>query len=125
LAPFAALRVTSAAVLSFVSPLSAPAQAGSPAGPVPVDRLIARREALIERIRTGVAVVRSGNLRSLERDYPQDSNYREDNDFFYLTGLEAPGGWLVLVGRESAPDSVILYLPEREPGFESWSGPAL
>ena len=101
------------------------AQAGSPAGPVPVERLSARRAALIDRIGTGVAVVRSGNLRSLERDYPQDSNYREDNDFFYLTGLEAPGGWLVLVGRESAPDSVILYLPEREPGSESWSGPAL
>src|SRR5918996_3501896 len=116
LAPFAALRVTSAAVLSFASPLSAPAQAGSPAGPVPVDRLIARREALIDRIGTGVAVVRSGNLRSLDRDYPQDSDYREDSDFFYLTGLEAPGAWLVLVGRTGARDSVMLYLPEPEPG---------
>jgi hypothetical protein len=26
----------------------------------------------IDRIETGVAVLRSGNLRGLERDYPQD-----------------------------------------------------
>ena len=110
---------------SFALPTASAAQAGSPAGPVPVERLTARRAALIDRMGTGVAVLRSGNLRSLERDYPQDSDYREDSDFFYLTGLEAPGGWLVLVGRESAPDSVILYLPEREPGPVQWSGPAL
>jgi Xaa-Pro aminopeptidase len=101
------------------------AQAGSPAGPVPVERLVARRAALLERIGTGVAVVRSSEFRSLERDYPQDSDYREDNDFFYLTGLEAPGGWLVLIGRKGAPDSVALYLPEREPGTEQWRGSAL
>jgi hypothetical protein len=91
------------------------AQAGSPAGPVPVERLSARRAALIDRIGTGVAVLRSGNLRSLERDYPQDSDYREDSDFFYLTGLEAPGGWLVLVARKHAPDSVILIWPSASP----------
>jgi Xaa-Pro aminopeptidase len=112
----------------FLTPLSVrvlEAQAGSPAGPVPVERLSARRAALIDLIGTGVAVVRSGSLRSLERDYPQDSDYREDSDFFYLTGLEAPGGWLVLVARKHAADSVTLYLPEREPGSELWSGPAL
>ncbi len=106
-------------------PTASPAQSGSPAGPVPVERLAARRAALIDRMGTGIAVVQSGTPRSLERDYPQDSDYREDSDFFYLTGLEAPGGWLVLIGRKNAPDSVLLYLPEREPGSELWSGPAL
>jgi Xaa-Pro aminopeptidase len=127
MAPFAALRVTFShcLLLPFLLPTAVPAQAGSPAGPVPVERLTARRAALIDRIGTGVAVIHSANLRSLERDYPQDSDYREDSDFFYLTGLEAPGGWLVLVARESAPDSVMLYLPEREPGSELWRGPAL
>ncbi len=123
LGPMKTLRVTGA--LSFLLSSSAPAQSGSPAGPVPVERLAARRAALIDRIGTGIAVVRSGSLRSIERDYPQDSDYREDNDFFYLTGLEAPGGWLVLIGRKSAPDSAILYLPEREPGSERWNGPTL
>lgn len=106
-------------------PVPSLAQSGSPAGPVPVERLSARRAALIDRMGTGVAVVRSATLRSLGRDYPQDSNYREDNDFFYLVGLEAPGGWLVLIGRKDAPDSAMLYLPEREPGPEQWNGPTL
>jgi Xaa-Pro aminopeptidase len=111
--------------LSLPLPTPSLAQSGSPAGPVPVERLAARRAALFDRIGTGIAVVRSGNLRSIERDYPQDSDYREDNDFFYLTGLEAPGGWLVLIGRKNAPDSAILYLPQREPGSERWNGPTL
>jgi Xaa-Pro aminopeptidase len=115
--------------LSLALEAAAPArvwpQAGAPAGPVPVERLAARRAALMERIGTGVAVFRSARLRSIERDYPQDSDYREDNDLFYLTGLEAPGAWLVLVARPSAPDSAILYLPEREPGSEQWIGALL
>ncbi len=101
------------------------AQAGSPAGPVPVERLLARRSALLERIGTGVAVVASAELRSLDRDHPQDSDYRESNNFFYLTGLEAPGGRLVLIARRNGPDSTILYLPEREPGRDRWVGPAV
>ena len=106
-------------------PASAAAQAGSPAGPVPVERLVARREALLERIGSGVVVVRAGKPRSLDRDFPQDSDYREDNNFFYLTGLEAPGGSLVLIGREKGPDSTILYLPERESATEQWTGSTL
>jgi Xaa-Pro aminopeptidase len=92
---------------------------------VPVERLAARRDAVLERIGTGVAVVRSGKPRSLDRDFPQDSDYREDNNFFYLTGLEAPGGSLVLIGRKNRPDSAILYLPARESATEQWTGSTL
>lgn len=111
--------------LGAAMPAVAAAQAGSPAGPVPVERLAERREALLERIGSGVAVVRSGKPRSLDRDFPQDSDYREDNNFFYLTGLEAPGGALVLIGRTDGPDSSILYLPERESSTEQWTGSTL
>ena len=98
------------------------AQVGSPAGPVPVDRLAARRAALFEEVGTGVALVRSGEPRSLEGDHPQDSDYREANDFFYLTGLESPGSWLVLVARDSGPDEAILYLPPSSGTAERWTG---
>jgi Xaa-Pro aminopeptidase len=119
------LKTRVLAALIGLAPALAAAQAGSPAGPVPVERLVARREALLERLGTGVAVVRAGKPRSLDRDFPQDSDYREDNHFFYLTGLEAPGGSLVLIGRKNGPDSTILYLPEREAATEQWTGSTL
>lgn len=114
--------VASALPLLVATATAAGAQTGSPAGPVPVERLVARRAALLERLHDGVAVVPAGELRSIEGDYPQDSDYRESNDFFYLTGLEAPGARLVLLARTSGPDSVILYLPESESGSERWTG---
>ncbi len=100
-------------------------QAGSPAGPVPPELLQVRREALLEQLGSGLAVVRSAEARSIEGDYPQDSDYRESNDFFYLTGLEAPGASLVLIAREEGADSAVLYLQPREPASEVWTGPRL
>ena len=108
--------------------LTAPAlsaQAGSPAGAVPVVQLEARRRALLDRLGDGVALVQSAKVRSIEGDYPQDSDYRENNDFFYLTGLEAPGAWLVLIGHKSGPDQTTLYLPSRDTTMEKWTGPRL
>jgi Xaa-Pro aminopeptidase len=118
------------AVLLLVSvPSPAIGQAGSPAGAVPVERLEARREALAKRIGDGVVVLRSAVQRDIEGDYAQDSDYREDNDFFYLTGAEAPESWLVLVARDSALAQAILYLPLRDTvtpyRSEQWVGPRL
>jgi Xaa-Pro aminopeptidase len=112
----------SAVLFLLLIPGLAPAQASSPAGPVPVDRLAARRAALLDSLGTGIAVLRSAEVRSIEGDYPQESDYREDNDFFYLTGLEAPGGLLVLVARPDTSDRVILYLPQTDSTRERWSG---
>jgi len=111
--------------LAIAMATAAGAQTGSPAGPVPVERLVARRAALLERLGEGVAVVPAGKLRSIEGDYPQDSDYRESNAFFYLTGIEAPGARLVLLARTGAADSAILYLPESESGPASWTGGSL
>lgn len=118
------------AVLLLVSvPSPAIGQAGSPAGAVPVERLDARRAALAKRIGEGVVVLRSSVQRDIEGDYAQDSDYREDNDFFYLTGAEAPESWLVLVARDSALAQAILYLPVRDTvtpyRSEQWVGPRL
>jgi Xaa-Pro aminopeptidase len=110
-------------------PSLASGQAGSPAGAVPVERLEARRAALARRLGDGVAVLRSSTARDIEGDYAQDSDYREDNDFFYLTGAEAPESWLVLVAQDSALAQTILYLPARDTitpyRSEQWVGPRL
>ncbi|HTC24453.1 MAG TPA: aminopeptidase P N-terminal domain-containing protein [Gemmatimonadales bacterium] len=123
------VRSLFSALLLVVACSTAWAQAGSPAGAVSVARLEARRAALAKRLGNGVAVLRSSTERSIEGDYAQDSDYREDNDFFYLTGAEAPESWLVLVARDSALAQVILYLPTRDTvtkyKSEQWVGARL
>lgn len=119
-----------AGLLSLGLLLAAPpagihAQAGSPADAVPPALLQARREALLARLGTGVAVLEGEVVRSIDppdSDYPQDSDFRQDNDVFYLTGLEEPGAWLVLIARADGPDEVRLYLPRRNPAEERWLG---
>lgn len=111
--------------LALLLPATLAAQAGSPAGVIPVATLQARRQALMDRMGKGVAIIRSSEERSVEGDYPQDSDYREDNDFFYLTGLEEQGSFLVLIASDSAPDRAVLFLPPRNPASEQWTGPKL
>jgi Xaa-Pro aminopeptidase len=97
-----------AAVAACGAAPSLRAQPGSFAGPVPVERLAAAPE-------------RDGD----GRDHPQDNFYRQDNDFFYLTGLETPNSFLVVVARDSAPDEAILFIPPRDTLKERWWGPQL
>lgn len=105
-------------------PSAVAAQAGSPAGPVPVEQLTIRRANLLRAIGSGVAVIRSAEERPIGA-YAQDSDYRESSDFFYLTGLEAPDSWLVLHASREGPDRVVLYLQPRDPRTEAWTGPKL
>jgi Xaa-Pro aminopeptidase len=115
-------RIALLTLLALPAALSA--QAGSPAGPVPVANLQARREALFARIGKGIVVLRSAEERSIEAggDHPQDSDYRENNDFFYLTGIESPESYLVLVANDTTPDLAVLYIPPRNPQSEQWTG---
>jgi Xaa-Pro aminopeptidase len=105
---------------------SAEAQPGSPAGPVPVERLAARRQALAARIGNGVAILIAAPEGDLDgRDHPQATFYRQDNDFFYLTGIESPGAWLALVARDSVLTETIIFLPPLDTLYERWWGQRL
>ncbi len=104
------------------------AQAGSPAGVVPVANLAARRQALIGRIKSGVAIIRGAEEHSNDppdSKYPQATAFRQDNDFFYLTGLETPDSWLIITAMDSTRGDVHLFLPPRNPQSERWTGPQL
>lgn len=95
-----------------------------PDSAVPVEVLARRRAALLALLEPGIALVRSADRRSL-REHPQDSDFRQDNNFYYLTGLETPGSWLVMFKPERGPGKLLLYLPERDPAKEVWMGPQL
>jgi Xaa-Pro aminopeptidase len=107
-------------------PARAYAQTGAPAGPVPVELLQARRERLLDRIGDGVVVLRSARVQDMDgEDYAQASDFRQDNDFFYLTGLEEPGAWLVMRAQQNAEDQLLLFVQPRDPAQEIWSGPRI
>ncbi len=112
-----------AALATGLTALPLAAQHNAPGGVVPVENLRARREALLRAMPKGIVVINASKLRSIEGDYPQDSDYRENNDFFYLTGVESPNGVLVAVQPDSggASGTMHLYLPAPPPQRDAWS----
>ena len=69
-----------------------------------------------------VAIVPGASIRYRNRDteYP----FRQDSDFYYLTGFEEPDSILVLApGAE--PGAAVLFCPERDPAREQWTGERL
>lgn len=60
----------------------------------------------------------SPKLRNGDADYP----YRQDSDFYYLTGFSEPDSVMVLVpGRGHA--EYIVFCRDRDPAAEAWDGP--
>jgi len=82
----------------------------------------ARRVALGARLRGGVAV-----LFAAEQPLLDFMPYRQDSDFYYLTGWTEPGAALMIVG--DAPEAAsprayreILFLPTRDLRMERYTG---
>lgn len=48
--------------------------------------------------------------------------FRQDDDFFWLTGINEPGAWLVLMPKAKY-QRMRLYLRPRDPEAERWTGP--
>ena len=81
-----------------------------------------RRVALGQRLRGGVAV-----LFAAEEPLLDFMPYRQDSDFYYLTGWTEPGAALMIVGEASdarSPRSYreILFLPTRDLRMEKYTG---
>jgi Xaa-Pro aminopeptidase len=78
-----------------------------------------RRERLLEEIGDGVAVIPAGPelLRSRDTDVP----FRQDSDFFYLTGFPEAGAVAVLTPHDPERRFTLFVRP-RDPERETWSG---
>ncbi len=78
------------------------------------------RQALMARMEDAVAVFFAApeTLRNNDVHNP----YRQDSDFYYLTGFEEPESVLVLAPCREAGDQVLLFLREKDPERETWDG---
>ncbi|MCH7564237.1 MAG: aminopeptidase P family protein [Gemmatimonadetes bacterium] len=103
-----------------LSPAPATSQMHSLAGPVPAWALETRRAAFLDKLDGAPAIIAGARIRDLESEYLQDSDFRQDNQFFYLTGLEVPRAWLLL--NVTGPGATTLYLPPRNRSAEAWTG---
>ena len=85
--------------------------------------------ALGEKMAGGVAIIFAG----VESEGPDATyGFRQDNNFYYLSGWAEPGAALVIVSQVTAkegtsgrPYSEILFLPAHNLTQEKWTGPKL
>ena len=90
-------------------------QTHSPAGPVPAQIFETSRATLLDKLDGAPAIIAGARIRDLESEYVQDADFRQDNQFFYLSGLEVPRAWLLL--NVAGPGATTLYLP---PPYDRW-----
>ncbi|MCM1981475.1 aminopeptidase P N-terminal domain-containing protein [Lyngbya confervoides] len=78
-----------------------------------------RRQTLLDKIGHGTVVIRSAPLAVMHHDV--EYNFRQDSDFFYLTGLDEPESVALLVGNHEAHQFVLFVRP-KNPILETWTG---
>ncbi len=82
--------------------------------------LTARRKAVIDQIGDhAVLILYAAEPRNYANDV--DWPFRQENDFFYLTGLTQPGATLVLIPAAGKMREIV-FLPRSNPFLESWTG---
>ena len=121
------LRATSL-VLSIAVALLTPALVSRAAGATedqlanqPKSEYAKRRQALMQKVNDGVVVL----IGALEEDLGEVGRFRQKNDFMYLTGVETPAAYLMLVPAgliRGKPASETLFIPPRNPIRERWTG---
>ena len=76
-----------------------------------------RRERLEQRIKGNVLVLRAAPEEELVE-------YQQERNFYYVTGFDEPNAILLLDAASTPPEDV-LFLPERKPLEERWTGAKL
>jgi len=90
--------------------------------PVDVEATQFRRQQLALRAGPGVIVIPAAPSRDLEEFVLQDNDFRQDDYFFYLTGIESPDAWLVITAGPSGVEQTHLLVPRRNMRQEQWTG---
>jgi Xaa-Pro aminopeptidase len=83
----------------------------------PFQEYRARRERLADQIMGNVLVLRAAPEQELVE-------YQQEHNFYYLTGFDEPNAVLLLNAATTPPDE-ILFIPDRKPAEERWTGAKL
>jgi Xaa-Pro aminopeptidase len=78
-----------------------------------------RREKLMAKINTGTAIFRSAPSAVMHNDV--EYNYRQDSDFFYLTGFNEPEAVAILAPHHQE-HRFVLFVQPKDPQKETWTG---
>ncbi|HUF90561.1 MAG TPA: aminopeptidase P N-terminal domain-containing protein [Gemmatimonadota bacterium] len=102
---------------------AAPARAQAPVGPPEwpgAAFFAAHRQAFMDRMEGGIAIFAAQPEipRNDDASYP----YRQDSDFWYLTGLEEPESVAVLRPGAPAGERFVLFVRPRDLAREIWTG---
>jgi hypothetical protein len=102
-------------VALLLSALAAPAPPATPPA-----FFAAHREKLAAKLPAGaIAVLRSAPASSVEQ---RADPYRQDSDFWYVTGLEEPDAVAVLQPSSGGAARFLLFVPARDFANEQWTG---
>ncbi len=86
---------------------------------ISIDLFQARRASLLAKMPVGsVMLIPAARLK--QRNGDAEYSFRQDSDFYYLTGFNEPDAVLVLKPGTSSP--VTLFCPPRDPAMEVWTG---
>jgi len=83
---------------------------------------INRRKKVLAQMNEGIAVIPSGTMkmRSNDTEFP----FRQESNFYYLTGFNEPDALVFLCKNKKGTKSV-LFLREKDPEMEMWAGKRL
>jgi Xaa-Pro aminopeptidase len=115
------MRLPHAAVVVFVVSLGLPASRAFAQPPLytsafPPEEFAARRARVLAAIGDGVAVLQGAT------EYPAYVRFRQNDQFFYLTGVEVPRALLLLDGRTR---EATVFVQPRNQRLERSEGPVL
>jgi Xaa-Pro aminopeptidase len=78
-----------------------------------------RRQAFMEKIGTGTAIFRSAPTAVMHNDV--EYNFRQDSDFFYLTGFDEADAVAVFAPHHEE-HKFVLFVQPKDPEKETWHG---
>jgi Xaa-Pro aminopeptidase len=111
-------------VCAIVVPLTGRATSEPTLANQPLSEYKTRRTKLMDQVKEGVIVIGGAH----EADFGEVGRFRQNNYFQYLTGVETPGAYLILVPKgykdlDGAKE--LLFIPARNLASERWTGPQL